>query len=119
MSEPGSKVDPQRVLQHALEQVKWTSLILNKDNLGLNDCIICLQEKCGEAAVRYNIIGRDGTALLELSCHAHSGVLIQRPLVELKVLHQVQEDELHFHPVILSHLHQTNWTRCLQIKVIT
>ena len=41
----GSSVDPDRCFQPEAESVPWRTLLCNKDNLTLNSCIICLEER--------------------------------------------------------------------------
>ena len=81
----GRKIDPDRALGDAMNNAPqtWRSMVVNKDNLLLNSCIMCLEERGLETQASNSL--EDPSAiptLLALSCSGHSGVLSTKPLYD-------------------------------------
>ena len=76
----GEAVDSERrVLQH-IRNIEWVTLIMQKDNLGLNRCLVALEQK--------KMVGCDADqvpspsqTLLDLNCFGHTTVLCMKPLI--------------------------------------
>ena len=77
---PGSCVDPAVRLRGALRGELWATLILQKDNLNLNDNIVCFEQE-RLAAVKLGD-GANGMTVLDLNCVGHSCILSLKPLIK-------------------------------------
>ena len=72
----GEKVDPRGSIKTALQAMGpdgWVTVVVNKDNLGLNAIILAMEEKALQAAKRYEV--NPPHTLLGWSCMGHSTVL--------------------------------------------
>ena len=75
----GRCVDQGGVCQAALDQIPWKVLVLGKDNLQLNMCLVCLQERNIAGAPEDSPI--HSMSLIDFKCAAHSVVLATKPLI--------------------------------------
>ena len=80
MGASGSKVDEDRSAEVALSKIGWRTLVMQKDNLHLNACLVALQQL--EMVDDMDADGTMGKSLLDLSCFAHSCVLCMKPLIK-------------------------------------
>ena len=76
----GKKIDGDGSLNNALDATEnvWRTMVMNKDNLGLNDCIVALEE--GVLRAKVGAGGACEETLLSTSCVCHSAVLVAKPL---------------------------------------
>ena len=66
----------------AVLNVPWRLVICTRDNLVVNDCLICLQEEIIERFQRFGGIGRPAdTTILQICCVGHSAVLAMKPMM--------------------------------------
>ena len=62
-------------LQACLNDIDWKSVMMVRDNLLLNDCVIALEERRLEAS------GNDQATIVGIECASHSAVLCQKPFL--------------------------------------
>jgi hypothetical protein len=70
--QPGQKLDSECVLHDTIRSLVWKCLLLTRDNLVVNDCVIAVEERA---------LPGDGTTLLSLPCCGHSAVLSMKPMM--------------------------------------
>ena len=75
----GCAVDKDRELQQALDAVAWKTIILAKDNLQLNMCLVHLQEQNLANAPEGSPVRE--MSMLDFKCACHSAVLSNKPLI--------------------------------------
>ena len=80
-SSAGGKVDTSGVVQAEMSKVDWRTLVMQKDNLALNKCLVALEQRAMNAAIAVAKDGSRSKTLLDLSCYAHSCVLCMKPLI--------------------------------------
>ena len=103
MSGSGLGVDPERVLNDALDQNSdaWRTIICNKDNLALNRLVVGIQEKHIVDRLKSGLYDAfTSPSLLSLSCMGHSVVLACKPVVQAM-------DNLPSKWVRMGHLHES------------
>ena len=76
----GRSVDKLRELQTALDAVPWKTVVLSKDNLLLNMCMVCWQERNIINAPEESPVGE--MTLIDFRCACHSAVLTTKPLIK-------------------------------------
>jgi hypothetical protein len=98
----GVRIDPNCEIDNVLSTSEtWRTYIVTKDNLGLNQCIMGLDEQ--EVRNRLESELKDETDIdthLHLNCHCHSAVLCTKPMTE-------RMDDLPSKCVRLGHLHES------------
>ena len=67
-------------LAETLEQVPWRTMVVCRDNLAVNDCVVAAEERLLQWR-RENGGGDKIPCLLSVNCCCHSAVLAQRPLL--------------------------------------
>lgn len=77
----GKKVCAGTALGGVLEAIPWKTTIVVRDNLIVNDCIVCLEEET-LAAAEAEWQSHCGHAFLSVACCSHSAVLAMRPMME-------------------------------------
>ena len=77
----GSAVDQGGVIQDALSNRNdaWETMVWNKDNLIVNECITALEERVLLAVAAVEVIPK--TTLLTMDCKCHGAVLCTKPFV--------------------------------------
>ena len=73
---------PETRLNEVVASIPWKTVVMVRDNLVVNDCILCLEEEVLSAARSYNIDNDVETTILSMPCCAHSAVLCMKPLLE-------------------------------------
>ena len=65
-------------LQQEFQRIPWKTMLLVRDNLGVNSGIVGLEEEILLSELAMGAV--DGPSLLSISCCAHSAVLAMKPL---------------------------------------
>ena len=94
-------------IQEAVSSTPWKQIFFVRDNLVVNDCILCLEEESAASAARWmSAANRDTeqTCILSMSCLAHSAVLGMKPIMEsldrlpsmlVKLSHVLESGRMH------------------------
>ena len=98
----GSRIDPHDSISISLSQSEaWKTCCVTKDNLGLNQCIMGLNEMDIQAKLDSGLQDEETSVTqLHLNCSCHSAVLCTKPMI----------DRMHDLPgkcVRLGHLHES------------
>jgi hypothetical protein len=78
----GRKLDDGNLLGERLTQVPWKTLVMCKDNLILNDCLVALELKACNEERQLLTDNVNDTTVLDLNCIGHSAVLCTKPIVK-------------------------------------
>ena len=60
--------------------VDWLTFMRTRDNLGVNDCIVALEEETIEANIAAGIEGASDVSMWSTGCAGHSSILGMKPV---------------------------------------
>ena len=88
MDGSGSFIDRRGDLTEVLSNMSWRTLVMVKDNLNLNNCLVALEQQKIDQENRFGVVDCSSElSLLDINCCGHSAVLCTKPLILSMDLH--------------------------------
>lgn len=109
----GRKVASTSSLRDAVRGTPWKTMLCCRDNLVVNDCLMCLEEE--EIDAELGVAGGDRdrvVSLISIACCAHSAVLALKPLL------QCMDCDVPGNLVRLGHIMESGRTSSLYLKAL-